>query len=79
MKAEIITSGTELLLGEITDINTPYIAGQLAALGIDLYYTSAVGDNFERFSGVLRQAWGRRRVLSNIPRLSRCRLAAKVL
>jgi nicotinamide-nucleotide amidase len=59
MKAEIITSGTELLLGEITDVNTPYIAGQLAALGIDLYYTSAVGDNYERFSGVLRQAWGR--------------------
>ncbi len=59
MKAEIITSGTELLLGEITDVNTPYIAGQLAGLGIDLYYTSAVGDNFERFSGVLRQAWVR--------------------
>ncbi len=59
MKAEIITSGTELLLGEITDVNTPYIAGELAALGIDLYYTSAVGDNFERFSGLLRQAWER--------------------
>jgi nicotinamide-nucleotide amidase len=59
MKAEIITSGTEILLGEITDSNTPYIAGQLAALGIDLYYTSSVGDNLERFSGVLRQAWGR--------------------
>lgn len=56
MKAEIITSGTELLLGEITDINTPYIAAQLAALGIDLYYTCAVGDNYERFTGVLKQA-----------------------
>ena len=59
MKAEIITSGTELLLGEITDTNTPFIAGQLAALGIDLYYTSAVGDNFARYSGLLRQAWER--------------------
>ena len=59
MKAEIITSGTEILLGEITDNNTPYIAAQLAALGIDLYYTSSVGDNYERFSGVLRQAWSR--------------------
>jgi nicotinamide-nucleotide amidase len=56
MKAEIITSGTELLLGEITDTNTPFIAGQLAALGIDLFYTSAVGDNFERYSALLRQA-----------------------
>jgi nicotinamide-nucleotide amidase len=59
MKAELITSGTELLLGEVTDVNTPYIAGQLAALGIDLYYTATVGDNFERFTGVLRQAWER--------------------
>jgi len=59
MKAELITSGTELLLGEVSDVNTSYIAGQLAALGIDLYYCSTVGDNFERFSAVLRQAWGR--------------------
>jgi nicotinamide-nucleotide amidase len=59
MKAELITSGTELLLGEITDTNTPYIAGQLAVLGIDLYYTTTVGDNYERFTGVLRQAWQR--------------------
>jgi nicotinamide-nucleotide amidase len=59
VKAEIITSGTEILLGEITDSNTPHIAAQLAALGIDLYYTSSVGDNLERFSGVLRQAWER--------------------
>jgi nicotinamide-nucleotide amidase len=59
MKAEIITSGTELLLGEVSDVNTSYIASHLAALGIDLYYCSTVGDNFERFSGVLKQAWGR--------------------
>ena len=59
LKAEIITSGTELLLGEITDSNTPYLADQLAGLGIDLYYTSTVGDNYQRFSGVLRQAWDR--------------------
>jgi nicotinamide-nucleotide amidase len=59
MKAELITSGTELLLGEVADVNTFFIAGQLAALGIDLYYCSTVGDNFERFSQVLRQAWGR--------------------
>ena len=59
MKAELITSGTELLLGEVADVNTSYIAGQLAALGIDLYYCSTVGDNIARFSGVLRQAWDR--------------------
>jgi nicotinamide-nucleotide amidase len=59
VKAELIASGTELLLGEVADVNTCYIAGQLAALGIDLYYCSTVGDNFERFSRVLRQAWDR--------------------
>lgn len=59
MKAEIIASGTELLLGEITDTNTPFIANQLALLGIDLFYVSIVGDNHERFLGVLRQAYNR--------------------
>lgn len=59
MKAELITSGTELLLGEITDTNSQYIAEQLPGLGIDLYYTTTVGDNHERFTGVLRQAWER--------------------
>lgn len=59
MQAEIITSGTELLLGEVTDVNTPYIADQLAGLGIDLYYASTVGDNRKRFTGVLRRAWRR--------------------
>jgi nicotinamide-nucleotide amidase len=59
MKAELIASGTELLLGEVADINTSYIASHLAALGIDLYYCSTVGDNFTRFSNVLRQAWER--------------------
>jgi nicotinamide-nucleotide amidase len=59
MKAELITSGTELLLGEITDTNSRFIAGQLPELGNDLYYTTTVGDNHERFTGVLRQAWER--------------------
>jgi nicotinamide-nucleotide amidase len=56
MRAEIIASGTELLLGEAADTNTGYIANQLAMLGIDLFYASIVGDNFARFLGVLKQA-----------------------
>src|SRR5512136_1253062 len=56
MRAEIIASGTELLLGEVTDANSSFIASQLATLGIDLYYASIVGDNYDRFLGVLRQA-----------------------
>ncbi|MGD1119881.1 MAG: CinA family nicotinamide mononucleotide deamidase-related protein [Dehalococcoidales bacterium] len=56
MKAEIITTGTELLLGDVADTNTSFLAGQLAGLGIDLFYTSSVGDNFERLSGALKTA-----------------------
>lgn len=59
MRAEIISIGTELLLGEIVDTNTPFLANQLALLGIDLYFTSSVGDNYERLSRVLRQVWQR--------------------
>ena len=59
MKAEIITSGTELLLGEIADTNTSFLAGQLAQLGIDLHFASLVGDNHGRYSAVVQQAWER--------------------
>jgi len=59
MRAEIISIGTELLLGEIVDTNTPFLANQLSLLGIDLYFTSSVGDNYERLLGALRQAWQR--------------------
>lgn len=59
MKAEIISTGTELLLGDIVDTNTPFLASQLALLGIDLYFTSSVGDNHNRLLEVLRLAWQR--------------------
>lgn len=59
MKAEIISIGTELLLGEIADTNAPYLAGQLPLLGIDLYWISEVGDNQARIVQVLRRAWQR--------------------
>ncbi|MFC1951560.1 CinA family nicotinamide mononucleotide deamidase-related protein [Chloroflexota bacterium] len=59
MKAEIIATGTEILLGEIVDTNTAFLAGELALLGIDVHFTSSIGDNYDRLSGVLRQAWQR--------------------
>ena len=45
MKAEIVSVGTELLLGSITDTNATFLAQELSPLGIDLYYVSQVGDN----------------------------------
>ncbi len=59
MKAEIISIGTEILLGEITDTNAAYIAGKLPFLGIDLYWVSQVGDNKARIIEVLQRAWNR--------------------
>ncbi len=59
MKAEIISIGTELLLGEITDTNSSYIASQLPLLGIDLYWITVVGDNPARLRECLERALGR--------------------
>ena len=51
MKAEILSIGTEILLGEIIDTNAAYIASRLPALGIDIYYKHVVGDNQDRLIG----------------------------
>ncbi len=59
MRAEILSCGTELLLGHITDTNATYLAQSLAAQGIDLYYVSQVGDNQGRVVEILQRAWQR--------------------
>jgi nicotinamide-nucleotide amidase len=56
MRAEILSIGTELLLGQITDTNATYLAQQLAALGIDLFFVSQVGDNLDRLTDTLHRA-----------------------
>jgi competence/damage-inducible protein CinA-like protein len=57
--AEIITIGTEILLGEIVDTNTRYIAKNLRALGVDLYRTITIGDNEERIADAIRDSMQR--------------------
>jgi len=57
--AEIITIGTELLLGETADTNTRFIARVLRRLGIDLYRTQTIGDNAARIAETVRQALDR--------------------
>jgi nicotinamide-nucleotide amidase len=59
MNAEIISIGTELLLGEINDTNATYIAQQLKNIGLNLYYRSTVGDNEQRITEVIRLAMHR--------------------
>jgi nicotinamide-nucleotide amidase len=56
VQAEIVTIGTELLLGEIVDTNSAWIAQRLTTIGLNLYYTTTVGDNLTRITQVLRQA-----------------------
>ncbi len=55
-RAEIITVGTELLLGEIVDTNAAHLSRRLADIGIDVYHRSTVGDNWTRFATALGQA-----------------------
>jgi len=59
MRAEILSCGTELLLGHISDTNATFLAQSLSSLGIDLYYVSLVGDNQGRIVETLRRAWER--------------------
>lgn len=59
MRAEIIAVGTELLLGQIANTNARWMSESLAAIGADVLYHQAVGDNQERIVGALRLASSR--------------------
>ena len=59
MRAEIISVGTELLLGHIVNTNAAYLSKKLALLGIDLYYQTTIGDNPARLASQLKQAFSR--------------------
>ena len=61
--AEIITIGTELLLGETVDTNTHYIARTLRDAGVDLYRSATVGDNQERIAQIIREGMARAEII----------------
>jgi nicotinamide-nucleotide amidase len=56
MQAEIISIGTELLLGAIVDTNAAYISQRLAEIGLDLYHRVTVGDNEGRIARCIEAA-----------------------
>ncbi len=58
-RAEIISIGTEILMGQITDTNAAFIAGQLPSLGIGLYWVTQVGDNQARIVEAFERGLGR--------------------
>lgn len=55
MKAEIIATGTEILLGQTLNTSAHYITGKLSELGIEVDYHTTVGDNKERLKYIIRQ------------------------
>ena len=59
LTAEIITSGTEILLGELVDTNTAYIARKLRDLGVNVYFHTTVGDNVARLRAAIEIALSR--------------------
>lgn len=59
MKAEIVSVGTELLLGDIVNTDAQFLAGELARLGFTVLYHSTVGDNAERLAALLKTALSR--------------------
>ena len=59
MNAEIVSIGSELLLGQIVDTNSAWMAQRLADLGVNLFYKSTVGDNPVRMREVLSLALAR--------------------
>jgi nicotinamide-nucleotide amidase len=63
MEAEIITIGTEILLGQIVDTNTRTIAQRLRDIGLDIYRTSTVGDNAARIAEAVRDSMNRAAVV----------------
>lgn len=61
--AEIITIGTEILLGEIVDTNTRYLARTLRGLGVDIYRTITIGDNVGRIADAIRNSMDRAEIV----------------
>ena len=63
--AEIITIGTELLLGETQDTNTRSIARSLREIGVDLYRTTTIGDNIDRIANLIQEISSKNKIILN--------------
>ncbi len=61
--AEIITIGTEILLGEIVDTNSAFLARRLRDLNVDVFRTSTIGDNTLRIANIIRETLARTQVI----------------
>jgi len=66
VRAEIISVGTELLLGQIVDTNAAYLSRLLPEFGVELRYRATVGDNEAKLTQALRSALDRADVVFTI-------------
>ena len=73
MIVELISVGTELLLGNIVNTNAQYLSETCAKLGLNVYYQTTVGDNRERMTEVFRTALSRARNAPESARSVLCR------
>lgn len=61
--AEIVAIGTEILLGEITDTNSVYLARQLRDIGVNVFFMTTVGDNLTRIADAISAALDRAEIV----------------
>lgn len=59
VNGELVSIGTEILLGEITDTNSVYLAKLLRGYGVNIFYMTSVGDNHGRIVSTIKQAMAR--------------------
>lgn len=64
VRAELIAIGTEMLLGDLIDTNSAWIARQLKAIGVNIHFKATVGDNLDRMAFVIEQAHKRSQIVT---------------
>jgi len=63
MIAEILSVGTELMLGQIVNTNAAWLAQRLAELGLNVYRQQSIGDNLQRLTLAIRESLSRAEVI----------------
>ena len=77
MITELVAVGTEILLGNIVNTNSAYLAEKCAQLGLSLYYQTVVGDNEQRMKDTIKTALDRSDVVILTGWSQRCRSAPR--
>ena len=63
IRGEIVAVGTEMLLGDLIDTNSAFIAQKLKSIGVNMYYKTIIGDNIDRMASTIGQSHDRSQVV----------------